>query len=191
MSNRVMSVVALVVVCSLAGCQSPYYADRGAAYGGIGGAGVGALVGAATHHPLAGALIGSGVGAASGALVGGALDDIDAKNRAQIAAHTGRNLPPGGVQVPDVLAMTRSGVDEELVVNHIRANGMAQPLQAGDLIALQQQGVSKNIITAMQTTPPRGAAVAQPMMVSPQPVYYYSAREVVYPAPSVGVAVGS
>lgn len=172
MEWRWLSLVALAIT----GCQSPYYADRGALAGGVGGAGVGALVGSATHHPLAGALIGGGVGAASGALVGGAIDQVEAKNRAQIAAQVGRPMPAGGVPVDDVIAMTRSGVDEELVMNHIRANGMARPIQASELIVLQQQGVSKNIISTMQASPPRVAAA--PMVAAPVPAMYY------YPPPA-------
>jgi hypothetical protein len=180
-----LGVCAVIVT---AGCQSPYYADRGALAGGLGGAGAGALIGSASGHAGAGALIGAGVGAVSGALVGGGLDEIEAKNRAQIAAQMGRQLPPGGVQINDVLAMSNAGVQEELIVNHIRANGMMQPLQAGDLIALQQQSVSPAIVTAMQTSPPRMAA-APPMAVpvAPPPVYYYPPPPpVYYRPPSVG-----
>ncbi|MBS0210746.1 MAG: hypothetical protein JSS27_17530 [Planctomycetes bacterium] len=172
-----LSKTLLLLALAAGGCVSPYYQDKGALYGGLGGAGVGALVGGATRHPLAGALIGAGVGAAGGSLVGNGLDQIEAKNRAQIAAQMGRQIQPGGVQVNDVVAMTRSGVDEELIVNHVRANGMIQPLQAGELIALQQQGVSKNVIATMQSSPPRGvqpvATGAAPLMMAQPPMYYY------------------
>lgn len=137
-----------------AGCASPYYADRGALAGGLGGAGVGALIGEATGNAGPGAIIGAGVGALGGGLVGGALDDVEARNQAQIAAATAQPAIPPGVSLNDVLGMTRSGVDEDLIVNHIRANGVARPLQASELVALQQQGVSKKIIEAMQTSPP-------------------------------------
>ncbi|HEX4128710.1 MAG TPA: hypothetical protein VHZ24_01620 [Pirellulales bacterium] len=182
---------AMLVGClALAGCQSPYYADKGAAVGGLGGAGVGALAGAASGHPVAGALIGAGAGAVGGGLVGAGMDQIEARNRAQIAAQMGRQLSPGGVQVNDVLAMSRSGVDEELIVNHVRANGMAQPLQAGDIIVLQQNCVSKNVITAMQSSPPHMTAapalVAPAYYYPPPPAYYYPP-----PVPAVGFAVGS
>jgi hypothetical protein len=189
-----LALLGLVVQIVAVGCSSPYNSDRGALVGGLGGAGVGALVGGATRHPVTGALVGAGVGAVSGGLVGGALDNIEAKNRAQIAAQMGRPLPPGGVQVSDVVAMNSAGVQEELIVNHVRNNGMAQPLQAGDLITLQQQGISTNIISTMQNSPPRavagqgmapgyaGPAVAGPMMVAPAPGYYYPA-----PAPYWGV----
>lgn len=135
------------------GCASPYHADRGALAGGLGGAGVGALIGNAVGHTGAGAAIGAGVGTLAGAAVGGALDDIEARNRAQIAAQMGRPVPAGLVTFDDVIAMTRAGVDEDLIVNHIQANGAARPPQASDLIMLQQHGVSKRVIAALQAPP--------------------------------------
>jgi hypothetical protein len=91
-----------------------------------------------------------------------------------------RQLPPGGVSTSDVVAMSRSGIDQELIVNHIRANGVAKKVDANDLIMLQNEGVSKYVITTLQTTPgPTAQVAAQPMMVGgPQPViveeHYYA-----------------
>jgi hypothetical protein len=67
-----------------------------------------------------------------------------------------------GVTPGDVIAMTKAGVDEELIVNNIRAHGMAAPLQPQDLIALQQQGISARVIATMQACPPQ---VPQPQAV--------------------------
>jgi surface antigen len=172
-SARMLS-LPLLILSLLAGCQSPYYADQGALAGGVTGAGVGALIGSATHHTGAGALIGTGVGALTGGMIGSGLDQIDAKNRAQIAATLGRPLPPGGVTVNDVVSMTKCGVNEDLIVNHIRANGLARPLAANELITLQQEGVSTRVVATMQ-----GATVpaARPVVVAPGPVmanpYFY------------------
>jgi hypothetical protein len=57
-------------------------------------------------------------------------------------------------------------VNEELIMNHVRANGMAAPLQSADLIQLQQQGVSPRVIAQMQASPPRPA---QAVVVQQQP----------------------
>src|SRR5215471_20193714 len=103
--------VVVLLALESAGCNSPYYADRGALAGGLGGAGLGALIGSTSGHTGAGAAIGAAAGALTGGAVGGALDDIDAKNRAQIAAATRR--PPSAVSVNDVIAMSRSGVNEQ------------------------------------------------------------------------------
>src|SRR5688572_3433765 len=159
MSFRIarLALPALAIV-ALAGCRSPYYADQGALLGGLGGAGVGAIVGNAVGHTGAGALIGAGAGALGGGLVGGALDDIEARNQAQIAhqmAAYNMQAPVGAVTANDVVQMTRAGVAPDLIVNHIRANGVASPMQAGDVIFLSQQGVSSDVIGAMQNPPLR------------------------------------
>jgi hypothetical protein len=144
---------------------------------------LGALIGSASGHAGAGAAIGAAAGALGGAAVGGALDDIDAKNRAQIAAQMGRAPAPGAVNVNDVVAMTRAGVNEQLIVNHLNANGLARPLQANDIIYLQQNSISPAVIDAMQrtrvaTVQPAGAVVVPggpppATVVVAGPGYYY------------------
>ena len=196
------ALAALSLLVSMAGCSSPYRSDQGALLGGLGGAGLGAVVGHAVGNTGAGAVIGAGVGALSGAAVGGALDDIDAKNQAEIAARLGRPAP-GAVTIPDVINMTRAGVSEDVIVNHIHNHGLVAPLRADDLITLQQQGVSSRVVQAMQAPPPAAVGAAQPVLVPapypppgywgpppyayPYPYYYRP-----YPRPAVGwsVAVG-
>jgi hypothetical protein len=160
---------ALVCLCALAaatGCRSPYYQDRGTAAGALGGAGIGALVGSATGDAGAGALIGAGVGALTGNVVGGALDDIEARNRAEIAGRLGRPVAAGAATPSEVVAMSRAGVDPRLIVNYVNNSGVAQPVTAQDVIYLHQQGVSPDVIQAMQT--PR-VAQAPPAVVVPPP----------------------
>lgn len=174
-SSLVIGPCALVVVLS-AGCASPYRADQGALIGGLGGAGVGALVGSAVHHPLAGAAVGGLVGTLGGAAVGGSLDEIEARNRAEIEARLGRPIPVGAATVPDVIAMTHAGVSEEVIVTHVRNRGVAQILTAQDLIYLQQQGVTPRVIQAMQSPPPVAVGAVAPAPPPPvivqQPVVY-------------------
>jgi len=121
--------------------------------GGLGGAGLGALVGHATGHTGAGAAIGAGVGALSGAVVGQSLDDIEAKNRALIEAKLQRPIGNNPVSIDDVVAMSKAGVADEVIAQHVRIHGVARQLQASDLIILQQQGVSHAVIRAMQEPP--------------------------------------
>jgi hypothetical protein len=196
-------VATLCAACSL-GCNSPYRADQGALAGGLGGAGLGALVGSATGHTGAGAAIGAAAGALSGAAVGGALDDIEARNRAEIAAHMGRPAPAGSVTVDDVIAMTRSGVTEDVILTHIRYHGPATPLRPADLIVLQQQGVSPRVVQALQAPPavsvqsPPVVAAPYPYVVAAPPPYwgpypyygYYPYRPWRGPGVHWGVAVG-
>jgi hypothetical protein len=167
MSPKTQALILVAVLATFAaGCQSPYYADRGALTGGLAGAGVGALVGDAVGETAGGALIGAGVGALTGGAIGGALDDIEARNRAQIAAQLGRPVAQGQATVGEVVAMSRAGVDPRLIVNYVNNSGMAQPVNAQDVIYLTQQGVSADVIQAMQS--PRVAQVP-PTVVAPPP----------------------
>ena len=156
----------LVLAGSLAGCQTANNTEQGALFGGLLGAGTGAVVGHALGNTGAGAAIGAGVGVLSGAAIGHGVDESEARNRALIEAKLGRQVA-GAVTVPDVVAMSQSGVDEGLIVNHIHAHGLAAPLQASDVIYLQQQGVSRNVIAVMQTAPV--AVAAQPVYAVPPP----------------------
>jgi hypothetical protein len=101
----------------------------------------------------------------TGAAVGGALDDIEARNQAQIAAQMGAAAPTGTVTIPDAVAMTKAGVSESLIVTHVQNHGVAQPLSANDIIYLRNQGVSDGVIAAMQAPPPN-----RPVAVAPAPV---------------------
>lgn len=169
-------IVLALCYAALSGCASPYHADRGALFGGLTGAGVGALVGNAVGDTAAGAAIGAGVGALSGAAIGSGMDDIEARNGAQIEAQLGQRVQPGALRIDDVVAMHQAGVDAELIVTHVRSHGMVAPLTAGDLIALQQQGVPTRVVQVMQEMPPQ--AVVQPVVASGPPViveeYYYA-----------------
>jgi len=149
--------VMLFLVGFATGCQSPYRADRGAFVGGILGAVPGAIIGDQLGNAGAGAAIGAGVGALGGAAFGSELDKIEAQNRAMIAAKLGREVPPGRVSFDDVITMTRAGVDDELIVNHIRAHGMISPPGTSDLIRLKENNVNTVVIKAMQE-PPRAKA---------------------------------
>ncbi len=145
-------------------------------------------MGHALGNTGAGAAIGAGVGALSGAAIGAGQDQTEARNRALIEAKLGRQVVVGAVTVPEVISMTQSSVDESLIINHIRAHGMAAPLQASDVIYLQKQGVSRNVIAVMETTP---VAVAAPVYDTPPadgviveerwgPRYYHPYRHYYY-----------
>jgi len=156
MRNYLLSwAVVGTLLVSYTGCASPYRADQGALFGGLLGAGTGAIVGDALGNAGAGAAIGAGVGALSGAAVGSELDAIEARNQAMIEQQLGRQLTAGAVRIDDVLAMSRAGVDDELIINHIRAQGVATPLGTDEVIMLHEQGVSSRVIKAMQEPPAR------------------------------------
>lgn len=159
-----------------AGCATTH-AERGALFGGLLGAGTGAIVGNAAGNTLAGTAIGAGVGALAGSAVGDSLDEMEAQNRALIAQQLGREIPAGAVTFDDVIAMTKAGVAEELIVNQIRINGMVRQPTTDDIIRLQKEGVSVNVIKAMQEPPlRRHPSNDRPIVIresSPPPVVIY------------------
>jgi hypothetical protein len=178
---------AVVATLLASGCASPYHADRGALVGGLTGAGAGAIVGDAVGNAGGGALIGAGLGAITGNLIGAGLDESEARNQAMIQQQMGRMVPAGGVTPDDVINMSRSGVEPQLIINHIRTNGVARRVDANDLINLQQQGVSREVIGALQTT-----SVPQAQGVAPAPIGYVDEyypyvvpRRVIYGPPPV------
>jgi hypothetical protein len=134
--------------------------------GGLTGAGVGALAGDAAGNTAAGAAIGTVVGALTGAAVGQNIDADLARSRAEIEARMGRQMQ-GAVTPQDVIAMTQAGLSDDVIATHIRANGMAQPLVANDLINLRNLGVRDYVINVMQQTPPRTAQSNQPLAMYP------------------------
>lgn len=148
------------------GCRSPYYADRGAVFGGLTGAGVGALVGDAAGNAGAGAAIGTAIGAITGTAIGENIDADMARSKAEVEARMGRQMQ-GAVTPQDVIAMTQAGLSDDVIATHVRANGMAQPLAANDLIQLRNMGVRDGVINVMQQTPPRTAQSNQPLAMYP------------------------
>lgn len=180
MTIRAWRALLCLLALAAAGCQSPYYRDRGTAVGALGGAGVGALVGSASGNAGTGALIGAGVGALTGNVVGGSLDDVQARNRAEIAASMGRPVAAGAATPAEVVAMSRAGVNPQLITNYIHSSGVAQPPSAQDVIYLSQQGVAPEVIQAMQT--PRVAQV-QPAVFVPPPAGPVVVEDVYYGPP--------
>ncbi|MGD9127293.1 MAG: glycine zipper domain-containing protein [Planctomycetia bacterium] len=180
-----ISLSLLAMTLCVVGCRSPYHADQGALTGGLLGAGAGAIIGDATGgNAGTGAAIGAGLGALTGAVVGSEMDEMEARNRAMIEEQYGRQLAAGATTIDEVINMSNAGVDDTLIVNHIKANGMAAPLSSNDLIMLKQSGVSEPVIAAMQAPP-----VAKPVPVATatqaQPViveeHYYGGPYMVGP----------
>jgi hypothetical protein len=167
----------IVAAAAMVGCRSPFYADRGAGVGALGGTGVGALVGNAVGNTAGGALIGAGVGAIGGAAVGSAIDEVQAQNRAEIAAQLGRQVPAGAATMEEVVAMTRAGVDPRLVQNYVRTSGMVRPVTAQDVIYLHQNSVPADTIAVMQNPPTPATAPVPMVAAAPAPViveeHYY------------------
>lgn len=171
--------VAAALVAIFSGCKSASYGDKGSLFGGLIGAGTGAAIGSNSGNPLAGALIGTAVGAVAGGAVGDSIDENVARNRAEVEARMGRQMA-SAVTPDDVVAMTQAGLSDDVIASHIRAHGVARPPQVNDLITLRNQGVSDNVLKAMQTStgphpvvPASGASpvIIQERVYAPPPYY--------------------
>jgi surface antigen len=187
MQRPYLSALLLTGCLAATGCAT--HTETGAGLGGLIGAGTGALIGSQTGHAGTGALIGAGVGALSGGLIGAGQDEVDRKNAARVAAATARPAAPP-MSIHDVVQMTKQGVSDDLIIAQIRNSGSVFVLQASDITALCQEGVSNRVIQAMMDTSRRPAVVRpvvyeRPVIVEPAPPVY-----VVEPRPAVSVGFG-
>lgn len=149
-------VTALLPVLGLASCGSTY-ASRGGMIGGALGAGTGAIIGAQSGAAVPGAIIGAGVGLVSGALIGGGLDEVDAKSRARDAHHSHETVvttapapdrePP--LTYDDVIRLAQSGVSDYVIIAKIRASRTVFRMTVDDVLVLREAGVGDPVIDEM------------------------------------------
>lgn len=163
------ALVMLAVMPLLCGCATNTRGQNGALVGGLGGAGLGAIAGNQVGHAGTGAAIGALAGAVAGGVIGDEIDEVEARNRAEIEARLGRPVVAGAVSIDDVIEMTQRGVHEDVIAQHVRSHGMMRPPATNDLIRLTQSNVSDRVIRAMQEQPaPQMVREVRPM--SPPPV---------------------
>jgi hypothetical protein len=133
------------------------------------GALAGAAIGDHNDETAAGALIGGAVGLITGATIGKSADQREARAQAY-QQHRLRQLSRA-VSPVDVVTMSRNGLSDLVIINHIRENGVRQQLEVADVISLHQQGVSEAVITAMQQGRLASSAPARvPHYAAPAPV---------------------
>ncbi len=171
----VLSLV-LIAICTPRDALAQANQQRGATFGGIAGAIAGGLIGDHNDEAGAGAAIGGVVGAVAGGILGNAADKEAAleqqraayyqSQQQQYAAQQRAAVQQSAVTLQDVVSMSRSGLSDQVIINQVRQRGYLGKLVVADIIALHQQGVSENVITALQTVgPPHAPApvtVARP-----------------------------
>ena len=108
--------------------------------------------------------------AASVAPLGTSLDDIDARNRSDIAAQLGRPVAPGPATPQEVVAMSRAGIDSRFIISYINRSIDMRPVDAQDVIYMHDQGVNEQVIQAM-LTPGSACSRAEVARAMPQHVY--------------------
>jgi outer membrane lipoprotein SlyB len=130
----------------LAGCQTK--TGTGALAGGALGATAGGLIGGGE-----GALIGGAIGAVGGGLVGAALDEQDRKIMQQQSPSTLNKIDTGQqLSVNDIKAMTKAGINENVIISQIDATNSVFYLSSEEIIDLKKSGVSQKVINYMIQT---------------------------------------
>lgn len=181
----------------------------GATAGGVAGAIIGGIIGHQNDETPEGALIGGAVGAIAGGMLGKAQDnELERQRYAQQQAYYQQQqqyysqqqaIAYSGISSADVVNMARTGLSESLIINQLHSKGVQRRLEVSDIIALHQQGVSDNVISAMQQAPlatqlasppqqvPQRQVIApQPQVIVQEPVIYRSpifVEEVYHPYP--------
>jgi len=146
-------VVGALMAAAGAGCQNN--TQKGAALGGLAGAGVGAIVGKQLGNTGAGALVGAGTGALAGGLIGNAEDKAEERDNAMRAAayeHGQRIQEMRAVTTREVVEMAQNNVSDNLICNEIRTRGGRFDTTPDSVIALKNAGVSDRVIEVMQNT---------------------------------------
>lgn len=138
---------------------------RGAALGTVAGALAGAGIGKHNGNTAAGALIGGAAGLITGAAIGSSADQQE-RRQAQVYQQQQAWQRAQAATVEDVIAMSRSGVSDDVIITHVRQYGLDRRLEVSDVIRLHQQGVSEAVIAAMQ----RGTTAVRVKTVPPPPV---------------------
>lgn len=156
--------LALAPLGSLAGCESAPgdEPEQGAVIGGVGGALAGAAV-AGDDDRLLGALIGGVLGAGGGYLIGSQLDKKE--DEAREASERARENPAtadqardarsadvngdGFVTLDEVIAMEQAGVEDQAMIDRLRATDQVFVLNDSQRDQLRDAGVSNDVIDEM------------------------------------------
>lgn len=179
----------------LTGCVNPDGTTNNTGTGILAGGAFGALTGAmigGPRHAGPDALIGAAAGAVAGGLIGNAADqEQDARLRAQAPQTYVRVNQGVPLTVPDVIAMARAGISDDVIINQIQSSRTVFTLSTADIINLRNAGVSDNVVNFMINTPttvgpvtyiqqPPPPAPVDAVVVAPGPDYVWIGGEWVW-----------
>ncbi len=141
--------------------------------GGVAGAIIGGIIGHQNDETAEGVAIGAALGALTGNVVGKSQQQNALRQQqyqAQLYEQEQLQLQANqvrldrAVSLSDAVAMTNSGMSDDLIISQIINNGVQQQIGVSEVITLHQNGVREPVIKAMQNAP-IGQAAIQP---SPQ-----------------------
>ena len=142
----------------LAGCRNPDGTDNntgsGALIGGALGAITGAAIGENNHNAGGGAAIGAAAGLLLGGLIGNSEDQAQAARLRAQAPQTYTRVEQGQpLSIPDIKALARAGISDEVIVSQIKNSRTVFRLSAADIIDLRDAGVTDKVVNYMINTP--------------------------------------
>jgi hypothetical protein len=186
--------------------------ERGATIGGITGAVIGGVIGHQNDETPEGALIGGAVGAIAGGLIGNAQNQREAELEAarrgyyqsnQSNGYTTRTYPnyyqqrqqPGGyyqqrpirqpVGVTEIIAMSRRGLPDSVIIQHIQTNGVRSAPTTEELIRMYDEGVSSAVIETAQQSAISVQQTTVDGRVTNSGTYIDSSRTTTYPSSNI------
>ncbi len=170
-------------VC-LTGCMSPTGRPDYTASGALAGGATGAIVGSMGRHPGSAPLVGAAVGAVIGGLIGHGMDqDQEAQLRAQAPQTLQRLEQSQPLTAPDVKALARAGISDDLIISQIRNSRTVYHLSTADIVDLKNSGVSEKIIDFMINTPTQVQSAGVAGVVGAVPPVPVQEQVVVMPGP--------
>ena len=183
MKFRLLICIPLVCCFLTPSVKGQGHTERGAVLGGLAGALTGAAIGKQNGQTTEGTLIGGAVGLITGGVIGNSIDENERYSRAaaQQRYYHHQQQVARAVSVYDVVNMTHNGLSDEVIINHIRQNGVQRRIEVNDVISLHQQGVSQRVIAELQRAPRPGVrpVYRRPVVVEehhyvapPYPVYH-------------------
>ena len=148
MKKVILIILSLSVASLFMGCQSTKTrAIEGAAAGGLLGAITGGIIGHQSGHGGEGAAIGAAAGVVAGVLVGGQIEKPGQTSQVTQVAPT---YNPNQMSIQQAVDLAKQGVNEAVIIDRIRITNSRFNLGENDIEYLKQQGVSQNVINAMQ-----------------------------------------
>jgi len=148
-----MRIFTLVMVCLFCimiglGCQSTNEgAVKGGVIGGLIGAIGGGIIGHQSGHGVEGAAIGAGTGALTGAIIG---NQAGTPGQAAQPAQATPAISANQMSMQQIVDLTKQGVNSAVIIDRIRMSNSRFNLTTDDINYLRGQGVSQQVIDAMQ-----------------------------------------
>ena len=185
--------LAALVCFSASSLQAQTPVQQGTVKGGIAGAIIGGIIGHQNDETGEGVAIGAAVGALAGNVVGrsqqtNAIQEQQYRaqlyQQEQLRRQQAQESLNRAVSLNDAIELTRSGLSDSLIITQVHNNGVQQKIGVSEVIALHQNGVSEQVIQAMQSAPIGQASVQLSHQFEPAPTHVVT-PVLVQPAPRV------